>query len=89
MPSGWSEPALSTVAPLLPCATVIKRVMAGFFSDRFGESRAGEYQASVGDLRGAMARRARKIETDLEDFESKKEESEKGDLERGEGEQSK
>ena len=60
-----------------------------FFSGRFGESRAGEYQASVEDLRGAMACRMRRIETDLEDFGIKKEESEKGDLGRGEREQSK
>ena len=72
---------MSIVAPLLPCATVIRRVRARFFPDRFGESRADEYQASVGDLRGAMACRMRRIETDLEDFGSKKEESEKGDLE--------
>ena len=86
--SGWSEPALSTVARLLPYTTVIKRVRARFFSNRFGESRAGEYQALVGDLRGAMACRTRRIETDLEDFRSKKEESEKGDLGRSEREQS-
>ena len=41
---------MSTVAPLLPCATVIRCVRARFFSDRFGESKADEYQASVGDL---------------------------------------
>ena len=74
---------------MLPYATVIRRVRARFFSGRFRESRAGEYQALVGDLRGAMACRMRRIETNLEDFGSKKEESEKGDLERGEGEQSK
>ena len=79
---------MSTVAPLLPCAIVIRRVRARFFSDRFVESRAGEYQASVKDLRGAVACRMRRIETDLEDFGSKKEESEKGDLGRGEQEQS-
>ena len=43
--------------PLIACATIIRRVMARFFSDTFGGSRAGEYQASVGVLRGAMARR--------------------------------
>ena len=80
MTLGWSESALSTVAPLLPYATVIRRVRVRFFSGKFGESRAGEYQASVGDLRGAMACRARRIETDLEDFGSKKEESEKGGM---------
>ena len=80
---------MSTVAPLLPCATVIRCVRARFFSGRFRESRAGEYQASVGDFRGAMACRMRKIEIDLEDFGSKKEESKKGDLGRGEQEQSK
>ena len=89
MPSGWSESALSTVTPLLPCATIMRRVRARFFSDMFGGSRAGEYQASVGDLRGAMVCRARRIEIDLEDFGSKKEESEKGDLGRGEQEQGK
>ena len=80
MPSGWSEPTLSTVAPLLPCAIVIRRARARFFSDKFGESRAGEYQASAGDLRVAMACRMRRIETDLEDFGSKREESKKEDL---------
>ena len=76
------------LAPSLPCSTVIRRVRARFFSGRFGESRASEYQASVGDLRGAMVCRMRRIETDLEDFGIKKEESEKGDLGRGEREQS-
>ena len=46
-----------------------------------GGSRAGEYQASVGVLRGAMACHMERIEADLEDFGSKKEKSEKGDLE--------
>ena len=89
MPSGWSEPALSTVAPSLPYTTVLRRMRARFFSDTFGGSRAGEYQASVGVLRGAMACRMGRIETDLEDFGSRKEKSEKGDLEPCEQEQSK
>ena len=71
---------MSKVAPSLPYATVIRRARARFFSNKFGESRAGEYQASAGDLRGAMACRMRRIETDLEDFGSKRKESEKGDL---------
>ena len=71
MPSGWVEPGLSTVAPSLPYATVIKRVRARFFSDKFGGSRVGEYQALVGVLRGAMACWMQRIETDLEDFGSK------------------
>ena len=88
MPSGWSDPALNTVAPTLPYATVLRRMSARFFSDTFGGSRAGEYQASVGVLRGAMACRMGRIEADLEDFRSRKEKSEKGDLEQGKREQS-
>ena len=84
MPSGWVKLALSTVAPSLPYATVIRHVRAAFFSDTFGGSRVGKYQASVGDLRGAMACRMGRIETDLEDFGSRKEKSEKGDLGQGE-----
>ena len=86
--SGWAEPALSTVAPSLPCATVIRRVRARFFSDMFGGSRADKYQASSGTLRGAMACPMGGIETYLEDFGSK-EKSKKGDLEQGELERSK
>ena len=66
--------------PLAALRHVIRRARARFFSDKFGESRAGEYQASARDLRGAMACWMRRIETDLEDFGSKREESEKGDL---------
>ena len=86
--SGWAEPARSAVSPIsLPCATVIRRVRARFFSDMFEGSREGEYQAPAGVLRGAMACRRCGIEADLEDFGSKKEESEKGDLEQDEGKQ--
>ena len=59
-----------------------------FLSDTFGGSRAREYQASVGVLWGAIARRTGKIEADLEDFRSRKEKDEKGDLEQGKREQS-
>ena len=71
---------MSTVAPLLSYATVIRRVRARFFFDKFGESRACEYQALAGDLRVAMVCQMRRIEMDLEDLGSKREESEKGDL---------
>ena len=83
MTSGWSEPALSTVTPSLPYATILRRMRARFLSDTFGGSGAGEYQASVGVLRGAMAYRRGRIKADLEDFGSRKEKSEKGDLEQG------
>ena len=80
---------LEHIAPSLPCAIVIRRVRARFFSDTFGGSRADEYQASAGILRGAMACWMEGIETDLEDFGGKKEKGEGGDLEQGERERRK
>ena len=44
--SGTSEPARSSVFPLLLLSPVVrKRVVARFFSETFGVSRAGSYQA--------------------------------------------
>ena len=88
MPSGWLELALNAVAPVLHCATILWRMRARFLSDTFGGSRAGEYQASVGVLRGSISCRTGRIEADLEDFGSREEKGEKGDLEQGKGEQS-
>ena len=79
--SGRAEPSRSAVSPIsLICDAAIRHVRARFFSDKFGESRADEYQASAEDLRVAMACRMRRIEMDLEDFGSKREEGKKGDL---------
>ena len=58
--SGWVEPGRSEVSPIaLPCAAVIRRMRARFFSVMFGGSRAGEYQAGGAPatvLRGPIAR---------------------------------
>ena len=70
MSSGWAEPGRSAVSPIsLPCAAIIRRVRARFFSVMFGGSRAGEYQADgalTAVLRGAIARWRGEDEVDLE-----------------------
>ena len=52
---GKGGAVLEHLCPTMPCAATIRRTRARLVSDMFGESKAGEYQASAGVWRGAMA----------------------------------